>query len=160
MRIIYGLIMHFRLTTLLLLLPLSQSAHAQSLSVCSSAASDPDGDGFGWENNQSCRVTSVSDTAPEFINQETGQPVVLTRAIWSAADFEPAIACGDFYFNGSEYTSFHLENLMEFSPVASVAPFTGTVTRQHPSSFLVNESYQWSLDNGIYSGPTWARHHG
>jgi len=31
------------------------------LPVCSSASSDPDGDGFGWENKKSCRVRMQAD---------------------------------------------------------------------------------------------------
>ncbi len=31
-----------------------------SYPTCSSAASDPDGDGWGWENNQSCQVSNSS----------------------------------------------------------------------------------------------------
>lgn len=30
---------------------------------CASAASDPDGDGWGWENNQSCRMVSYCSSA-------------------------------------------------------------------------------------------------
>ena len=34
-----------------------QSVHGQSsFPACSSASSDPDGDGFGWENDRTCRV--------------------------------------------------------------------------------------------------------
>ena len=32
--------------------------------TCTSAASDPDGDGWGWENNQSCQVSASSTTTP------------------------------------------------------------------------------------------------
>ena len=32
--------------------------------VCASADSDPDGDGYGWENNRSCLVTAASTTQP------------------------------------------------------------------------------------------------
>ncbi len=43
---------------------------AQVTMTCQSAASDPDGDGFGWENGQSCRVMSLtvcqlSDSDPD-----------------------------------------------------------------------------------------------
>jgi len=37
---------------------------AAALLACSSASADLDGDGFGWENNQSCRVTADSGTTP------------------------------------------------------------------------------------------------
>ena len=40
------------------LLLLSTGSLAQNYPTCSSAASDPDGDGWGWENNQSCIVSS------------------------------------------------------------------------------------------------------
>lgn len=37
-------------------------ANAQSpLPACQSASSDPDGDGFGWENSESCRVSANPD---------------------------------------------------------------------------------------------------
>ncbi len=39
-------------------------SHA-ALPTCQSASSDPDGDGFGWENNTSCRVASVTSTSTD-----------------------------------------------------------------------------------------------
>ncbi len=44
-------------STLTLFGAVAQTAFAQ-LPNCQSASSDTDGDGFGWENNQSCRVSS------------------------------------------------------------------------------------------------------
>ncbi|HWW70928.1 MAG TPA: cellulase family glycosylhydrolase [Duganella sp.] len=35
---------------------LSAAGQASAVPNCASAASDPDGDGWGWENNQSCKV--------------------------------------------------------------------------------------------------------
>lgn len=35
---------------------LSSAGETLAVPVCVSAASDPDGDGWGWENNQSCKV--------------------------------------------------------------------------------------------------------
>ena len=44
--------------------PAAQPAAApDQLPVCQSAASDPDGDGFGWENNQSCTVSTTTAAA-------------------------------------------------------------------------------------------------
>jgi hypothetical protein len=42
------------------LLFLSFSSFAQNYPTCSSASSDPDGDGWGWENNRSCKVATTS----------------------------------------------------------------------------------------------------
>lgn len=42
----------------------STQAYGQSLSTCQLAGSDPDGDGFGWENGASCRVAQISGPAP------------------------------------------------------------------------------------------------
>ena len=45
-----------------------------TLPACALEDSDPDGDGFGWENNRSCQVTGSSGTAaPTDTNQTSGQ---------------------------------------------------------------------------------------
>ncbi|HEX8406751.1 MAG TPA: cellulase family glycosylhydrolase [Duganella sp.] len=43
---------------------LSSMGQALAAPTCASAASDPDGDGWGWENGQSCQVV-VAATAPD-----------------------------------------------------------------------------------------------
>ena len=72
-------------------LVLPTSLHAQTLPVCAQTASDPDGDGFGWEfistgfasgDFGSCLVTSESEPQPVIINRETGASVNLIRANW------------------------------------------------------------------------------
>ena len=56
--------------------------------VCQSAASDPDGDGFGWENNATCLVSSETPQTPQ--SQPTpsapGLPVCLSAASDSDGD--------------------------------------------------------------------------
>lgn len=44
--------------------PASLPATAAITPICASAASDSDGDGYGWENNASCIVASESGTEP------------------------------------------------------------------------------------------------
>lgn len=39
--------------------PPDESPSSPDTIICVSAASDPDGDGWGWENNQSCKANSV-----------------------------------------------------------------------------------------------------
>lgn len=41
----------------------SGAATAQTWPTCNSAASDPDGDGWGWENNQSCKVVNNTNNS-------------------------------------------------------------------------------------------------
>jgi hypothetical protein len=49
-------------------------ASARDLPNCASAASDPDGDGYGWENEQSCLVTMDSQPAPTPSNPTPSNP--------------------------------------------------------------------------------------
>ncbi len=49
---------NFQYFVLLFSLFFSFSAFAQSYPTCASSASDPDGDGWGWENNRSCKVAT------------------------------------------------------------------------------------------------------
>ena len=41
----------------------SSPSFAQSFPNCSSSAADPDGDGFGWENNRTCAVQANAPAA-------------------------------------------------------------------------------------------------
>ncbi len=144
-----------KLLIIAMLLGMAPAGFTQTLNVCSSAASDSDGDGFGFENNRSCVVSELSDVAPEFINQENGQPVLLIRAIWTAEDFLTPIACSEEYFDGSSYTRIRPAALLEFGPLPNVAPFVGEVDLSVSplSSTRVND-IPWNIDNGIYTGPT------
>jgi len=42
------------------LVVMSVTAVGQTYPTCTNASSDPDGDGWGWENNQTCKVAAVS----------------------------------------------------------------------------------------------------
>ncbi len=64
---------------------------ASGLVICSTAGADPDGDGWGWENNASCRVGSTTSS-----NQATPantQPTISSQnnapATCSSADVDP-----------------------------------------------------------------------
>jgi len=106
--------MNLRYVLSLLLLLSASAAQAQVTIACQSAASDADGDGFGFENGQSCRVDISSANAPEFVNQRTGQPVILERPFWNAEDFLEPIVCQNFYFDGIDYQVSASAVLMDF----------------------------------------------
>jgi len=61
-------------------------AYAQDdpLPECEYTASDYDGDGFGWENDGSCRVTDSSQGEPNIFNWVTGENVDLIWPYWNA----------------------------------------------------------------------------
>ncbi len=86
---------------------------AQSLPACIHAASDYDGDGWGWEASftgnytvptfSSCVVDSTSLQAPTYTNLETNETVDLIRPYWNAyRDFEGRTIQCDFYVSGSD----------------------------------------------------------
>ena len=56
----------------------SFTSQAHAMAVCSSPAADPDGDGWGWENNDSCIVDSSagSNSSPSVASvTANGDPV-------------------------------------------------------------------------------------
>lgn len=74
--------------TILFLLSGFSPVHAQdgNSRSCDTQASDPDGDGFGWEWNRdlgalaSCTITEDILTVPALVNPQTGEEVSLIRA--------------------------------------------------------------------------------
>lgn len=129
-------------------------ALSQTHPSCASIASDPDGDGYGWENNASCIVTSNSATNPSFTNLVTGEPVNLVRAQWRPSDFVGRlIECTSRRFDGTSY-AFTESTVYEFEPLSQTAPFNGNAIEYAPVPGDPSIEHVWTLDNGIYSGPT------
>ena len=44
-------------------IPLAFTSHLYAAPICTDSHSDPDGDGWGWENNSSCEISSLSNTS-------------------------------------------------------------------------------------------------
>ncbi len=111
----------FSASAVVLLSALSQHAFA-ALPACSSASFDSDGDGFGWENNQSCKVTDSS----------TGNNGLATCV---SASSDPD---GDGYGweNGQ---SCQVGILLEDEPTGD----TGTVSCANTSSDPDGDGYGW-----------------
>lgn len=55
--------------------------------ICITAESDPDGDGYGWEQEATCLVTNASAQVPEFYEPRTGERLNVQRIKWVTADF-------------------------------------------------------------------------
>ncbi len=55
--------------------PAATSIVAPTFPSCTSAASDPDGDGYGWENNQSCVVSASEATSTPAATNAGGFPI-------------------------------------------------------------------------------------
>jgi len=113
--------------TALLLMPLllpAQKLSAQILPACEQSASDPDGDGFGWEfistgfatgDFGSCIVTGESEPQPVIINRETGGAVDLIRANWHLENdiSNRRIQCEPFEFD--EASEVYVQDNAEYS---------------------------------------------
>jgi len=147
---------NIRSTSLLIFVALaSEPLLAQALPSCRSIISDTDGDGYGWENDGSCVVTSTSLESPAFTNLETGETVNLVRAYWNESDFtRNDISCVYERFNGSQYSLLSTEStdvgLFDFRALSETAPFTGDIF----TNFSSVATETWSLNDGIYQGPS------
>lgn len=131
-----------------------QPALSQTLPSCRSLASDADGDGYGWENDSSCIITSTSLEKPTFTNLATGNPVELIRARWNPSDFDSlgggtTVACGVRQFDGASYRAVSTTGY-RFDPLSGTAPYHGNAIVFSPQQL----TRTWTLDNGIYFGPT------
>lgn len=155
----------------------SEDPHA-NFPICSATLFDADGDGFGWENQASCIITSASEPAPVFTNLETGNQVDLIRAYWDGnTDLANKIVQCDLYY----YDSYWREYRREPVPFRSGADLNNQVFPsyrfQHLSlppaepylGWIADVSYvengtvtatpfavtpHWTTDDGRYVGPT------
>lgn len=133
----------------------AKPALSQTLPSCISIASDADGDGYGWENDASCVITSTSLTSPTFTNLETGEPVNVVRAQWSPSDFAGnQITCDARRFDGVSYSSIGPGPLYVFQPLSQTAPHNGNVTAFEPALDGTDITHSWTISNGIYFGPS------
>lgn len=55
--------------------------------ICQTAESDPDGDGWGWEKEASCRVTEATGRIPVLYHPRDGQRIFIERIFWTWNDF-------------------------------------------------------------------------
>ena len=140
-------------------------AQTAELPAYESVGSDPDGDGFGWEWNDteysSCLVTEGSGTRPSIINTATGAEVNLVRAYWNAnrdiADRN--IECE--YYRESASGEYALNDTFSFTHqrLPTKAPFVGLADYDSGWNFhfAFDAGFQivkaWTVNNGAYIGP-------
>lgn len=129
-------------------------ADAEGLPTCVSNISDNDGDGYGWENDNTC----IIDTSPigpvSFTNLETGLKVNLARAYWNSNDLNKDVVCSAHSFDGIEYKRIDASVTgYLFSPNSLTPPFVGEVSVVH-SFDSRSVVFPWAVDNGRYIGPS------
>jgi len=146
--------------------------------ICSATLFDADGDGFGWENQASCIVTSASTPPPVFTNTETGNQVDLVRAYWDGnTDLaNKVIQCDLFYYDS--YNNQYQKEPVPFRAGASLnnqvfpsyrfhhlalppdAPYQGWIAKveyvngSNITPTVFGAVPNWTTDDGRYIGPT------
>lgn len=149
----------------------SVKAQEPTVRACISVASDPDGDGFGWEWDRvetrydSCLVTSESQTAPAAIDESgnfTGESQI--RAYWNAnRDIAGRTIVCENLDRSSTTQLLEVVSVFEFqhdplplvSPFMAFAEFSGTSDWSNLSENLVRRrpTEVWTVQDGIYRGP-------
>jgi len=135
---------------------------AQTLPTCSSAAADPDGDGYGWENKASCRVSS---NIPVIFNKANGAQVALVRPYWNAArDIENrTIQCDRYYFSDQQARFVYSDNTLYETQLATTAngiqyfhhplpPVAPSIAYAQPVTHTGKRFSFWTVDAGVYIG--------
>ena len=107
--------------------------------VCSSAGLDPDGDGFGWENNASCIVAG-----------DDNQPPITDRPICLAADADPD-GDGFGWENGATCIVGDSPANVAMSPTGAIN--TGTPTYSWPANGNA-DLYRLVVSDGAGNGFT------
>jgi len=129
---------------------------------------DPDGDGFGFSDEGSCRtnvpVLDTDEERPSFNNVQTGIPVNLVRAFWNPAEFVgQAIECVPNFWSSDDGT--YLENSASLkryqhslgegqtaSGIVQVATFASSSEEGDIEGTTIEE-FDWRIENGRYIGP-------
>jgi len=129
---------------------------------------DPDGDGFGFNGEGSCRTNveafETDEERPSFTNVQTGIPVNLVQAFWNPADFAgQAIECVPNFWN-HEISSYEkntasfrrfqhrLDEGQTSRGTVQVASFASSSEEDELGGTSIEE-FEWSIENGRYIGP-------
>ena len=152
------------------LLTIAATAYSQNTEPrqCDTQATDPDGDGFGWEWNRdigaldTCRITQESFSPPQLVNPETGEEVQLIRAYWNAnRDIaERSIECKGYShdtatnritneFSAYDTLLFH-NTLPNSPPYMAFAEYDQLPFPRFPDIPLYKT---WTVIDGRYIGP-------
>jgi len=143
-----GKLRYFALT---IVICFTEIANSNPFPACLTNASDTDGDGYGWENDQTCLVDTNSTGPASFTNLETGLTVALLRAYWDAADFDKDMVCATHSFNGAEYQRIDASITgYIFTPISLAPPYVVRVTHSFDSKSAI---FPWTVEDGIYNGP-------
>lgn len=135
-----------------------QQVHAADLAECADPASDTDGDGFGWENGQSCRVAEDDSQPAQITDLSSGQSVTFTRASWETKNVEnKPVVCVPHYWNADSSTynpSTSYSEIYYHSPLDT----TGTILKEaiyhrHNADLSLKTVLPWNIENGSYTGP-------
>lgn len=128
-------------------------ANAEKFPSCMASSSDIDGDGYGWENNNTCIIDTNPIGPASFTNLETGQRVNLIRAYWNEFDFLKDVVCSVYSFVNTEYKRIDASITgYQFSLTSLARSSVGEVSVLH--SFNSREVlYPWAVNNGRYIGP-------
>lgn len=110
--------------------PISTSASTPN---CTSASSDPDGDGYGWENNASCIASVQSDTG----TATAPQPASSTLPVCQSANSDPD---GDGY-GWEQNASCRING--STTPAAATAASTGRVFCESTASDPDGDGWGW-----------------
>ena len=152
---------------------------AQELPICTHQYYDADGDGFGWQNEASCLITSSSEPPPDFTNKSTGEPVTFVRPYWDGNtdianrnircdryDYQPAT--GEYLRPVDPATFNTLPDLtlthQSISTARKYTPFIGTdQDQQHYGWYaLSRDSVQFQNDVSLQTStmPLWRTNDG
>ena len=127
-------------------------AYADTFPACETNATDIDGDGYGWENEDTCIIDTISTGPSSFTNLETGLTVPLIRAYWNIEDFDKDVVCARHFFDGTEYERIDASITgYGFNSRSLTPPFLVPVTHSFNSESVM---FPWSVARGVYSGPS------
>ncbi len=142
--------------SLLAVLLTGVAAHALAGEICITTESDPDGDGFGWEQESSCLVTEASATVPTVFHPRTNEQLNVQRITWVEADFADRSFSGcDGYLVDPDHEQDSCLSCgsEENTDYQHFADGNGRLVYSFGESSLEAE-FTWGVDiYGIYFGP-------
>lgn len=133
-------------------------ATASDLPACADPGTDLDGDGFGWENGESCQIMADESQPPQITDLTSGAQVQFTQAVWELANVEnKPVVCELHYWNTNSrtydvsnvYSEIYYHSPIETSGIVSI----DTIYPGHTNNYSIKKVLPWNIENGTYVGP-------